>query len=131
MSINILIYLVELHQAKDKKNLSFEIHITDSEIIDEVESLVGKGVRCSIKNILDFIILSMINKDILNYSKSTLHICISGNSQNIEHKVKHYKKLYILQVTLAPLIAELHEIKTGFIDQNGYKWKIELYISAD
>ncbi|CAG8741433.1 8520_t:CDS:2, partial [Cetraspora pellucida] len=81
----------------------FEMHITNSEIIEEVESLVEKEIRHSIKDILNFIIPSMINKE--NYST--------------------------LQVELALLIDELHEIKTGFIDQNKYKWKIELYISAD
>lgn len=148
MSMNIPIYPVELHQAKDKVYASFEIHITDSEVIDEVESLVGKGVRRSIKDILNFIIPSMISKGILNYSESILHIRISGDGRNIGHKVKHlmitftilnkmniFKSnshfallIYLgmecyntLQTILAPLIAELHKIKTGFIDQNGYK----------
>ncbi|CAG8691504.1 6328_t:CDS:2 [Cetraspora pellucida] len=158
MSMNILIHLVELQQFKEKLNTSLEIHIMDPDIINGVESTIGKGARRSIKDILRFLIPSMINKGILNYSEQTLHIRISGDGRNVGQKVKHVmvtftvlNKMNIfksnshfalliysgvenyntLNVALAPLIAELYNLKTGFIDENGYKWKIKLYISAD
>ncbi|CAG8824314.1 30835_t:CDS:2, partial [Gigaspora margarita] len=118
------------------------------EIVNEVESVVGKGAGHLIKDILRFLILSMINMGIFNYLEPTLHICISGDGRNVEQKVKHVMVTFIilnkmnafssslhfalliypgienyntLQVALAPLIAELHDIKTGFIDKDGFK----------
>lgn len=157
MNVNIPIYSVEL-QFKEKLNTSLEVHISDPEIVNEVEGVVGKGAGRSIKDILRFLIPSMINKGILNYSEPTLHIRISGDGKNVGQKVKHVMVTFTilnkmnvfsssshfalliypgienyntLQVALAPLIAELHDIKTRFIDKDGFKWKIELYISAD
>ncbi|CAG8542873.1 22157_t:CDS:2 [Gigaspora rosea] len=70
-----------------------DIHIIDSEIIDEVENSIGKGVTRSIKD------------------KVMIH--------------------YTLHIALSPLIRDLNDIKSGFIDKSGYKWNIKLYISAD
>ncbi|CAG8747085.1 9059_t:CDS:2, partial [Racocetra fulgida] len=131
MDKKIPIYLIKLQQFKDKLNSDHEIHITDSEIINEVESSLGNGTRRSIKDILRFLIPSMVSKGILNYSEPTLHIRISGDGRNVGHKIKHVMSYDTLCIALAPLIEELHDIKTGFIDNNGYKWNIELYISAD
>ena len=61
------IYPIKMQQSKDKFNADYEIHITDSEIINEVEASLGNGVRHSIKDILNFLISSIINKVILNY----------------------------------------------------------------
>ncbi|CAG8625296.1 5633_t:CDS:1 [Cetraspora pellucida] len=36
-----------------------------------------------------------------------------------------------LRIALSPLIRDLDDIKNEFINKNGYKWKIKLYIFAD
>ncbi|PKY59999.1 hypothetical protein RhiirA4_483217 [Rhizophagus irregularis] len=159
MNENIPIHSIEL-QSLSESGLDdgLEIHITDPEIIREVESLLGKGATRSIKDVLKFLIPSMIEKGILNYSESTLHIRISGDGRNVGHRVKHVmvtftilNKMNIfnsdshfalliypgaesyntLKIALISLIADLDDIKTGFTDGDGHQWNIELYFSAD
>ncbi|CAG8763860.1 401_t:CDS:1, partial [Racocetra fulgida] len=61
----------------DQLDNELDAHIIDPEIIDEVENSIGKGATRSIKDVLNFIIPSMIEKGKLSYSESTLHIRIS------------------------------------------------------
>lgn len=158
MNENIPIRSIEFQTLfEDGLDDGFDVHITDPEIIKETESLLGKGATRSIKDVLKFLIPSMIKKGILNYSESTLHIRISGDGRNVGRKVKHVmvtftilNKMNIfnsdshfalliypgaesydtLKIALTLLIADLNDIKTGFTDENGYQWNIELYFSA-
>ncbi|CAG8756780.1 42220_t:CDS:2 [Gigaspora margarita] len=161
MNKNIPISLIDLNLdllPEDQLDSELDVHIMDSEIIDEVKNSIGKGVTRSIKDVLNFIIPSLIEKGILNYSESTLHIRISGDGRNVGNKIKHVMVTFTilnnmnvfksdshlalliypgaesydtLHIALSPLIRDLNDIKSGFVDKSGYKWNIKLYISAD
>ncbi|CAG8823309.1 15870_t:CDS:1, partial [Gigaspora margarita] len=138
---------------------NIEVHFYNDEIVKEMESLLGKTVSRSIKDVLWFLIPSLVDNGNLDLVQSTLKIRISGNSRNIGRKVKQvmvtfailnskfnlYKpsshftlilhsgteKYETLKVAMSSLIKDLNDIKNGFIDNNGKKWNIELYFMAD
>ncbi|CAG8810495.1 14613_t:CDS:2, partial [Gigaspora margarita] len=90
----------------------------------------------SIKDILAYLIPTMVAKKILDFSDPTINIRISVNIFKPE---SHFtliiypgvEKYSILQIAMKSLRAELEDIKNGFIDKEGRYWNIKLYFSAD
>ncbi|CAG8748292.1 12654_t:CDS:2 [Gigaspora margarita] len=112
-----------IFERLNKLNSGLEIYIIDFEIINKAEGSLGNSTKHSIKDILRFLIPSMISKRILNYSELILYIHISGDgkcwSQN--QTFNSIESHNILHIALALLVEELHDIKARFIDNNGYK----------
>ncbi|CAG8723384.1 19468_t:CDS:1, partial [Racocetra fulgida] len=141
-----LIDLNLLHDIDSTDNNEIDINlINDSEIIDEVTKSIGKGVYRSIKDILDYIIPTLLEKKIINVNNPILHIRISGDGRNVGNKVNHvmvtfallndYTNIYHpdhhytlmlypgiekynnLKIALAPLIKDLNNIINGYWDK--------------
>ncbi|CAG8847853.1 13282_t:CDS:2, partial [Gigaspora margarita] len=91
MSEIIPIHTVDLEllasQVEEFKD-NIEVHFYNDEIVKEIESLLGKTVLQSIKDVLWFLIPSLVDKGNLDLVQSTLKICISGDGRNIGRKVK-------------------------------------------
>ncbi|CAG8841242.1 36392_t:CDS:2, partial [Gigaspora margarita] len=135
------------------------VDINDPEIVEEVTKSIGKAAYRSLRDVLFYIIPSLIQKGVLQLSNPTLHIRISGDGRNVGKKVnhvmvtfallndlstiyyseKHYtlliypgiKKYETLKTVLSPLIQELNEIQSGYLDNEGCQWNICLYFLAD
>ncbi|CAG8850135.1 35294_t:CDS:2, partial [Gigaspora margarita] len=82
------------------------IYINNSNIISNTEPLSEIGALRSIKDILAYLIPTMVAKKILDLYDPTINIRIS--------KVEKY---LTLQIAMKSLIAELEDIKNGFIDK--------------
>ncbi|CAG8508882.1 7150_t:CDS:2, partial [Scutellospora calospora] len=146
--INLINLNLSQEHFKENNESNNEI-IEDLNIIQEVTSSIGKATYRSIKDILLYIIPSLLKKGIINHSNSVLHIRISGDGRNVGHKVKHvmvtftllndlanlYNPNYhftlllypgieqytILEIALAPLIADLNDLVNGLVDKQGHK----------
>ncbi|GET66879.1 hypothetical protein GLOIN_2v1778046 [Rhizophagus irregularis DAOM 181602=DAOM 197198] len=134
-------------------------HIMDENIVETVINSVGKaGVR-SIKEILIFLIPSLVRKNILNSSQPIISIRISGDGRNVGRKVKHvmitfailnHKKVLFsleyhytlilypgskeyntLDITTRLLREELWQLKNQGLTIGNVHWKFELYFSSD
>ncbi|CAG8497504.1 2729_t:CDS:2 [Scutellospora calospora] len=146
-------------EPKILDNENNEEHITDYEIIETVTNSIGKGAYRSIKDILRYMIPIWLQKKILNLESPTIYIRISGDGRNVGRKVNHVmftfcvlndlnnvfkpenhhtlviypgiEKYEILETALVLLIKDLEEIRNEFYDNEGRKWAIKLYFSAD
>ncbi|GES79267.1 hypothetical protein GLOIN_2v1792490 [Rhizophagus clarus] len=137
-----------------------QIHINDSEIINNLQQSIGKGGQRNIINILKYLIPGLLNRNVLDITNPTIHLRISGDGRNVGRKVKQVmvtcsilndfdniyrpenyytiilypgvEKYETLNVVLEPLIMELRKLKEeGFRDNQNREWKIELYFSSD
>ena len=63
--------------------------IFDLEIIDEITTSIGKGGQRSIKDILNFIVLDLVRKNILDSEQKIINLRISGDGRNVGKKIKH------------------------------------------
>jgi hypothetical protein len=134
--------------------------INDPEVVEEVLKYIGKAGYCKIKDILLFILLGLINQNILNPDDPTIHLRLSDDGQNVGKKVKHImitcailnditniqKSNYhytvilypgtenykILQKVMIPIVDELNDLViNGLKDSTGKIWKIKPYFSSD
>ncbi|CAG8490531.1 1322_t:CDS:1, partial [Racocetra fulgida] len=62
------------------------IDIDDPEIVENVTESIGKTVYRSLKDILLYIIPSLVQKRTLQLSDPTLYIRISGDDRNVRKK---------------------------------------------
>ncbi|CAB4423108.1 unnamed protein product [Rhizophagus irregularis] len=154
------ISLVNIAPPLSDNSLNSEVHINDAEIIDNMQQSIGKGGRRNIINILKYLIPDLVKKKVLDTTNPEIHLRISGDGRNVGRKVKqvmitcsiiddidnlhrpeshHTTILYpgiekyeTLHIVLEPLIVELRKLKEeGLKDDQGIKWKIELYFSSD
>ncbi|CAG8829708.1 33023_t:CDS:2, partial [Gigaspora margarita] len=108
--------LINLGLLYENNNINSRIDINDQEIINEIIASIRKGAIRSIKNILLFIIPTLLQKNILSLSNSTIHIRISGDGKNS---------------ALSLLVAELKEIQSSFFYLAGNYWNVVFYLFAD
>ncbi|CAB4420782.1 unnamed protein product [Rhizophagus irregularis] len=152
-NVKIKIINIEATAAVDPDEVP---HIMDENIVETVINSVGKaGVR-SIKEILIFLIPSLVRKNILNSSQPIISIRISGDGRNVGRKVKHvmitfailnHKKVlfspeYHYTLILYPgseeyntldttTRLELWQLKNQGLTIGNVHWKFELYFSSD
>ncbi|CAG8836647.1 20268_t:CDS:1, partial [Cetraspora pellucida] len=133
--------------------------IIDPEIVNEVVSSIGNGARRSIKDILQFIVPDLINKEILNSQEPVINLRISGDGRNVGKKMKHVMITFAIldnidnihnpdhhyMVVLYPgsedyksldvattlLRDELYELTREGLIINEIKWHFNLYFSSD
>ncbi|POG61266.1 hypothetical protein GLOIN_2v1486372 [Rhizophagus irregularis DAOM 181602=DAOM 197198] len=154
------ISLVNLEPSLPNDPVNSEIHINNSDVIDNVQQSIGKGGRRDIINILKYLIPGLLKRKVLDITNPIIHLRISGDRRNVRRKVKqvmvtcsilndidnlhqpenHYtivlypgiEKYETLHIILDPLIVELRKLKEeGLEYDQGVKWKIELYFSSD
>ncbi|PKK57833.1 hypothetical protein RhiirC2_720963 [Rhizophagus irregularis] len=130
------------------------------QIIDNVQQSIGKGGRRDIINILKYLIPGFLKRKVLDITNPIIYLRISGDGRNVGRKVKQVivtcsilndidnlhqpenyhtivlypgiEKYETLHIILDPLIVELRKLKEeGLEDDQGVKWKIELYFSSD
>jgi hypothetical protein len=63
--------------------------INDPEVVEEVLKYIGKAGYHKIEDILLFILLGLINQNILNPDNPIIHLQLSGDGRNVGKKVKH------------------------------------------
>ncbi|RGB41295.1 hypothetical protein C1646_752361 [Rhizophagus diaphanus] len=136
----ILNSLVNIVSLLSDNSLNSEVHINDTEIIDNISQI----------NILKYLIPDLVKKKVLNTTNPKIHLRISGNGRNIGRKVKqvmvtcsilndidnlhrpenHYtivlypgiEKYETLHIILDPLIVELRKLKEEELkDDQGIK----------
>ncbi|GET00460.1 hypothetical protein GLOIN_2v1472827 [Rhizophagus clarus] len=154
------ISLINITPSPSDNSVNSEIHINDSEIINNLQQSIGKGGQRNIINILKYLIPGLLNRNVLDITNPTIHLRISGDGRNVGRKVKQVmvtcsilndfdniyrpenyytiilypgvEKYETLNVVLEPLIMELRKLKEeGFRDNQNREWKIELYFSSD
>jgi hypothetical protein len=137
-----------------------DIHINEEEVITNITKSVGKAGCRSIKNILKFLIPKLVKEKILDQTKNTINIRISGDGRNVGQKIKHVmvtftilgdkltihqpskhytvalfpgtEKYDTLKIVLQPLCRDLEELAyQGLIDNDEFHWNCELYFSSD
>ncbi|GBB93934.1 hypothetical protein RclHR1_22590003 [Rhizophagus clarus] len=97
--------------------------INDSEIIEEVLKYIRKAGYRKIKDILLFILLGLINQNVLNPNDPTIHLRLSGDG---------IEKYEVLQDVMTLMINELNDLViNGLKDSTGKIWKIKPYFSSD
>ncbi|PKC10461.1 hypothetical protein RhiirA5_414334 [Rhizophagus irregularis] len=133
-------------------------HITDENIVETVINSVGKAEIQSIKEILIFLIPSLVKKNILNSSQPIISIRISEDGRNVSRKVKHVmitfailnnknkvaclnlfkilrlvssEEYNILDITTRLLREELWQLKNQGLIIGNVHWKFEFYFSSD
>ncbi|GET54092.1 hypothetical protein GLOIN_2v1788906 [Rhizophagus irregularis DAOM 181602=DAOM 197198] len=140
--------------------INSEVHIDDAEIIDNMQQSIGKSGRQSIIDILKYLIPNLVKREVLCMTHPEIYLQISGDGRNVGKNVKHVmitfsilndknklhqtenhytttlypgiEKYEILNIVLEHLIVELRKLKEeGLEDNNGVKWKINLYFSSD
>lgn len=160
MQEKIPISIVKLNSHHSTGPLEGTPAITDPEVIQMVQEAIGNGGQRSIIKILQYLIPSLIEREIIDPNNPTIYLRISGDGRNVGRQVKHVmvtcaimndkdclKKpsahyttvLYpgvenynTLQIALDPMLKELQYLKEhGFQDQTGITWNIELYFSSD
>ncbi|GES84262.1 hypothetical protein GLOIN_2v1778530 [Rhizophagus clarus] len=95
--------------------------INDSEVIEEVLKYIRKAGYRKIKDILLFILLGLINQNVLNPNDPTIHLRLSG-----------IEKYEVLQDVMTLMINELNDLViNGLKDSTGKIWKIKPYFSSD
>ena len=133
--------------------------IFDSEIIDEVTTLIGKSGQRSIKDILNYIVPDLVKRHILNLKQKIINLRISGDGRNVGRKVKHVMLTFAiledidnihnpnnhytvvlypgsenyksLDVSTALLRDELRELAEIGLNIEGVHWMFNLYFSSD
>ncbi|CAG8749675.1 11828_t:CDS:2, partial [Racocetra fulgida] len=132
------------------KIIDEEIHFNDQNIVKSVIKSVEKGIYRSIKDILAYLILTLVQNKILNLESKNIYLQISSDGRNVKHKVKHVmfifsilnnllnihkpnyhymlvlypkvKKYESLETVLALLILDLEDIKMDLlINKNDYR----------
>ncbi|CAG8759750.1 16037_t:CDS:2, partial [Gigaspora rosea] len=101
MSKFVPIHIIDLNlssfQKHSEENNEENIEtISNSEIIQEVTSSIGKATYRSIRDILAYIIPVWLKRGVINHTNSVLHIRISGDSRNVGNKVKHVMVTFTL-----------------------------------
>ncbi|GES90891.1 hypothetical protein GLOIN_2v1778530 [Rhizophagus clarus] len=97
--------------------------INDSEVIKEVLKYIRKAGYRKIKDILLFILLGLINQNVLNPNDLTIHLRLSDDG---------IEKYEILQEVMTPIINELNDLViNGLKNSTGKIWKIKPYFSSD
>ncbi|GBB86015.1 hypothetical protein RclHR1_12460001 [Rhizophagus clarus] len=139
------ISLINITPSPSDNSVNSEIHINDSEIINNLQQSIGKGGQRNIINILKYLIPGLLNRNVLDITNPTIHLRISGDGRNVGRKVKQVmvtcsilndfdniyrpenyytiilypgvEKYETLNVVLEPLIMELRKLKEeGFRD---------------
>ncbi|GES89105.1 hypothetical protein GLOIN_2v1789397 [Rhizophagus clarus] len=133
--------------------------IFDPEVVEEVITSIGKDSQRSIKNILRFIVPSLVKRKILDSQRSIIYLRISGDIRNVGRKVKHVMVTFtimdditnlhrpvhhhmlilypecenydLLNVALFLLQTELHELSEIEINTIEVNWIINFYFSSD
>ncbi|UZO24930.1 uncharacterized protein OCT59_017222 [Rhizophagus irregularis] len=133
--------------------------IFDPEVVKEVITSIGKGGQRSIKDILRFIVPSLVERKILDLQRPIIYLKISGDSRNVGRKVKHVMVTFAimdditnlhrpdhhhtlvlypgcenydsLSVALSLLRTELRKLSEIGINIIGVNWIINLYFSSD
>ncbi|CAG8777039.1 4319_t:CDS:1, partial [Racocetra fulgida] len=77
-------------------SINSEIHINDTEIIDNMQSIIGMGGRRSIVNILKYLIPSLVEEKILIITNSIIYLKISGDRRNVGKKIKHVMLTFLI-----------------------------------
>ncbi|RIA88974.1 hypothetical protein C1645_825538 [Glomus cerebriforme] len=67
---------------------SEEVNIEDEAIVQGVINAVGKDDYRNIKDILQYLILNLVHKRILNPYNLTIHLRISGDGRNVDEMKK-------------------------------------------
>ncbi|RIB10377.1 hypothetical protein C2G38_2043553 [Gigaspora rosea] len=111
-------YKYNIIEPENNEN-NISIYINNSNIVSDTETLSEIGALRSIKDILAYLIPTIVAKKILDPSDPTINIRISG-----------IEKYSILQIAMKSLIDELED-KNRFIDKEGHYWNVKLYFSAD
>ncbi|GBC07443.1 hypothetical protein RclHR1_07480003 [Rhizophagus clarus] len=153
------ISLINMSPSSDN-SVNSEVHIDDVDIINNVQQSIGKGGRRNIIDILKYLIPGLIKKGVIHVTNPKIHLRISGDGRNVGKKVKHVmvtfsilddkdtlqqpdshytialysdiEKYEMLHTALEYLIMELRKLKEeGLIDDQGIKWKFDLYFSSD
>ncbi|CAG8473364.1 15720_t:CDS:2 [Racocetra fulgida] len=82
------IKLVDI-KTKFGADLNEQSDINDPEIIEQVISAIRKGGYRSIKDILNYIVSFLVNRNVLNPKDPCINIRISGDGRNVGRKVQH------------------------------------------
>ncbi|UZO18751.1 uncharacterized protein OCT59_010063 [Rhizophagus irregularis] len=150
------ISLVNLEPSLPNDPVNSEIHINNSDVIDNVQQSIGKGGRRDIINILKYLIPGLLKRKVLDITNPIIHLRISGDRRNVRRKVKqvmvtcsilndidnlhqpenHYtivlypgiEKYETLHIILDPLIVELRKLKEEGLEYDQGKDKARAVI---
>lgn len=84
MEVLIPIKLINIQTTRADICFYEEPDIIDKEIINQMVSAIGKAGYRSIKDILKYIVLKLINDGVLNTTCSIINLRILGNGRNVE-----------------------------------------------
>ncbi|CAG8763056.1 33932_t:CDS:2, partial [Gigaspora margarita] len=153
MEANIKITQINLYHLEVEKDSTDAF---EQGIIDKIDKI---GAQCSIKDLLNYIILYLEQSNILKCTDLVVHLRISGDGQNVGHKIKHTmvtfmilndikhydesdfqytvvlypetEKYEILKFVLSTLIEDLWFLKKNGLQIGTLCWNFEFYFSAD
>ncbi|CAG8677763.1 15170_t:CDS:2, partial [Gigaspora margarita] len=153
MGKNIPIFVLDIKNSSFTTNEAS--HIIDKDIEKEILQYVEKVGYRPITNILVFIIPDLVKKNTLNKNNPIVHLCISGDRQNMGRKIKYVMITYdvlddilniyraechytivlypsgenyeTLQNAMEPIINELHTLEENGLELNGIQWEIIPY----
>ncbi|GBC29124.2 hypothetical protein GLOIN_2v1783867 [Rhizophagus irregularis DAOM 181602=DAOM 197198] len=128
---------------------------SNSEIIQNIK----KGGTRSVKDILKYIVPTLISNEILDINNPIIHLRVSGDGRNVGRKIKHVmvtiailndiqnihkpdhhyttilfsgvEKYEVLEIMMASFIKELDEIKKNGLMIGEIIWNFVLYFSSD
>ncbi|PKC60050.1 hypothetical protein RhiirA1_468588 [Rhizophagus irregularis] len=128
---------------------------SNSEIIQNIK----KGGTRSVKDILKYIVPTLISNEILDINNPIIHLRVSGDGRNVGRKIKHVmitiailndiqnihkpdhhnttvlfsgvEKYEVLEIMMASFIKELDEIKKNGLMIGKIIWNFVLYFSSD
>jgi hypothetical protein len=89
MQEEIPISIVKLNSYHSTEPLEGTPAITDPEVIQMVQEAIGNGGQRSIIKILQYLIPSLIEREIIDPNNPTIHLRISGDGHNVGRQVKH------------------------------------------
>ncbi|UZO20190.1 uncharacterized protein OCT59_011446 [Rhizophagus irregularis] len=128
---------------------------SNSEIVQNIK----KGGTRSVKDILKYIVPTLISNEILDINNPIIHLRVSGDGRNVGRKIKHVmvtiailndiqnihkpdhhyttilfsgvEKYEVLEIMMASFIKELDEIKKNGLMIGEIIWNFVLYFSSD
>ncbi|CAG8627462.1 4243_t:CDS:2, partial [Racocetra fulgida] len=128
----IQINLINMIKAINNSNLEEEPnHIdiipdnidTNTINVNEISRSEYIGEQRDFKEILRYIISYLIQENVLSANNPTIHIRISGDSQNVDRK--------LLEIILNPFFNDLKDLKNNVLNVADILWNFEFYFSSD
>ena len=145
--------------TKNQVDQSEEEDIEDEAIVQGVIDAVGKGGYRNVKDILQYLVPDLIQKEVLNPHQPIINLRISGDGRNVGRKVKHVMVavsilddkstlhkpnhhhttiLYSgcenydsLSNVMTSFCHDLRNLKEQGLVINNIKWNFQLYFSSD